>query len=324
MPGAAEGYVQVLHGIASAGGHISIAVSVQHYFHLPMGVLRAHADRIVERLLTGAMAATWAGLKDDALYKRVERAGTSCPAPKLAAVRSSCALEMIPCVTVDHPCMTVAEIDVRRPSTSLNDVLPTLQRLDKIRPQASSGAIPDGPLAQWDLAVETQRKELLIQFPGKTRLVNTRQDKLEGLRRYLEVHAGRPASSEICREWTERTKLSYVDVSEPAFLDRWLRFLKVVGVPPNQIVLRMTGNVDVSRLRRLEDQVAATLNFSLATDGAEDGYVRPEIYLQISSRPVKDRDVVPPAAVSMVGFHALMCAACVLQKLEWQEQREEA
>jgi hypothetical protein len=58
-PGRTLSDPDALNRLLSAGGHVHAQVTMQHYFHLPMVVIRAYADRRLERMLTPDMASRW-------------------------------------------------------------------------------------------------------------------------------------------------------------------------------------------------------------------------------------------------------------------------
>ena len=89
MPGAAVRMWRRLKHIAAKGSHRDPTTSVRWYFHLPMRVVRAHADAVIQEMLSTAAASIWSGVSENALHQRAGHGDRKLEPVRIAAIRES-------------------------------------------------------------------------------------------------------------------------------------------------------------------------------------------------------------------------------------------
>ncbi len=306
MPSALAARPRWIHKIANEGGHVHPSTSILWYFHLPMAVVRAHADVSLTQFLTAKATANWAGVSQDVLYKRASRAGDDRSEVELAAIHAAVDMTKFPCVSESNPCQLTLTIPSKRRLPLFDDVLHALAYADDARAVLPSG---DAMLSDWERTVCALRDGMVAKFNGQVRLVQTDQFKLRGIRSYVSRHWRDAETRAACQEWESNPRSAFPDISKMAALNNWLTFLKAAGVPASRIQIRVTDGMADNKVR-ITDYFASVFGCTPAIDQVPDKYNdRPLAYLMLSSDDIKADEPPSPARLNMAGFNSVMLAA---------------
>lgn len=241
-----------------------------------------------------------------------------CPAGEdhrqLSVIRQRSVLDGIPDLVSAGEWMSTRPEPSAPGAVRVSDILHPLELLDSPDAAAKCERLPADERA-WLDAIRRERGALKEQMPKAVQVKPTENPKWAGVRRHLERYLDTATVAEACDLWRSGTRKGHIDVSDDLSLSRWLLFLDRVGIKASHVVLMMPGGGDEPLRRSVNATVAMTLGCQLRIDAADTEHGLPRCYFLVSSSPVTHTERIPPAALSMAGFHSLFVAACVARHL---------
>ena len=346
---AEEGNINRLDQIAVEAGHMTVATSLEHYFHRFEFPLRHHLDLGLKRLpLTSAEAAELSGIKADALRQRTHASGQ----PKLdvywEAIFSRNADLDIPDVTAG-----ISTEVHKRPSLlqspkkpNFSTVLNALSDLTGGMPN-SIVASRSGQSLAWVEHVATSAIQILVECnvvkPRAARkltptvamdiLQSINNDRAFGIdfrrigqEKYVAIlahmHNIAPDSGldGFLDAWRESYNGRFISLLSFESASCTFAFLHRAGIRPEQLAISIAAETpetpDIERLaKEAELRTAFLASFSVPPlfDWKKPRRGRPNSYLIWSSDAFDVETEVASAAISIAGFNAIMLSVCVFR-----------
>ncbi len=244
----------------------------------------------------------------------VSRSPEGAVAKQLSAIRQRSALNGIPNLVSASEWMTSRPEPMAPGAVRVSDILHPLELLDSMDVAAKCQCLQTDE-REWLATIRRERGALKVQMPRAVQVTPTENPKWAGVRRVLERYLDTTAVADVCDLWRSATRKGHVDVSDDLSLSQWLLFLDRVGIKASHVVLMMPGGGDDRLRRSVNDTVTMTLGCQLRIDAADTEHGLPRCYFLVSSSPVTHAERIPPANLSMAGFHSLFVAACVARRL---------
>lgn len=258
-------------------------------------------------------------MKVEHFHVALARCSAEEPHRQLAVLRQRSSLDGIPDLVASVEWLAQRPAPPAARPVRVSDVLHPLEMLDSLGAWKRCEPL-FGRDATWYESIRRERALLKQQSPKPVVVKATENEKWAGLRRHLERYLEVPEVADACDLWRLRTHKSHVDVSDDHSLSTWLLFLDRVGIKASHLVLMMPGGGDDLLRRSVNMTVAMTLGCRLRIDSADTEHGLPRCYFLVSSVPVPHEERIPPAALSMAGFHSLFVAACVARRLRKGEE----
>lgn len=233
---------------------------------------------------------------------------------QLSVIRQRSALDGVADLASANGWMTARPEPPMPGAVRVSDILHPLELLDSPDVAAKCQRL-QADEREWLAMIRRERGALRVQMPRAVQVKPTENPKWVGVRRLLERYLDTTAVADVCDLWRSGTRKGYVDVSDDLSLSRWLLFLDRVGIKASHMVLMMPGGGDDRLRRSINATVAMTLGCQLRIDAADTEHGLPRCYFLVSSAPVTHEVRIPPASLSMAGFHSLFVAACVARSL---------
>lgn len=238
---------------------------------------------------------------------------------QLSVIRRRCALREIPDLVITGEWLIDRPTPPARGLVRVSDILHPLEVLDSPDVwRRCQGLLADE--REWFDEVRREREALRQQMPRAVQVKPTENPKWAGVRRHLDRYLDTALVADVCELWRSCVRKGHVDVSDDVSLSTWLLFLDRVGIKASHVVLMMPGGGDELLRRSVNATVAMTLGCQLRIDSADTEHGLPRCYFLVSSAPVTHGAPIPPASLSMAGFHSLFVAACVARSLRKGEK----
>lgn len=300
-----------------AARHRNVETTVENYFHLGAEVAHRHVLRGMGSLLTSSIASVWSGVGRNALDQRVSRSEAPRADVLWEAFAETAPLQSLRDVTADVPCAPMRS----QPAVALlklDDIVHSSVcaqlRFVEGKPSWDSEYMATAVATDWGRRLVAARTRYAAQWESDVRSAAVRQAKLRPIARRLARFGDSAGVREATALWRRTAKRGFVDVSDGACLTAWLGFLVTSGVPASRLVLRVDPAA-AARLEFLSSVFSSITGLLPLAEEVPAGKGRPSAYLMISSADPVPGKALPSAATSMVGFNALMLAACIREDL---------